>query len=182
MRAPLVVLVLLSACSTIAGPEGPPGPQGAPADPAVLAMLASKVAALEAELAAVRPVKVPWFVDGETKEPIGRVLDYSGSIAWNDDLGAPVPAVPTPVYFAEADCKGEPRVYSVNPRYRVLPDGSIVDVPAGLPGDFVVASMLDVGKPCRNESRQIEANYRRVVSTGFKVPPVQSGRLVVEMR
>jgi hypothetical protein len=183
MRSAVVCCLLLSACSSVAGPAGPVGPQGAPGDPAVLAMLATKIAALEAEIAAVKPVKVPWFVDGETKEPIGRVLDYSARLAWNDQIAAPLPAVPVAAYFAEPDCKGDARVAwtLAGTRHVSLADGRIVDV-SPIRAPFVAASSLSPGRACAPQLDPQPDNLYPFTATGVMVNTTTPQRLSVEVR
>jgi hypothetical protein len=177
LLAPIAVLVLV-ACNP--GAPGPVGPQGAPgiaADAALIAMLAARVNELEARAA----VKVPWFVDGETHEPIGRVLDYGNRIAWSDELSSPVRVGAVPVYYAGARCTGEARVSNPGVRYVIAFDGSVIDVQPSA-GDFAIVSMRPRGGDCQPAELGPRPNYNPFVATGATLPPTGGNFVSVEMR
>jgi len=175
----LVAALMLSACSVAPGPAGPPGPQGPAgeaADSSMLVALMQRVTELEK-----REAKVPWFVDGETKEPIGRVLDYGDRIAWSDEIGAPVTAYAVPVYYAEADCRGEARVDAKPGVLAILADGSIGTVTT-TDGGFEATSTLTPRKGCANAAPGAGWSYRRFAAAAGSLPPVPFNLLSVEAR
>jgi hypothetical protein len=136
----------------------------------------------EAEKKLATSAKVPWFVDGETKEAIGRVLDYGDRIAWNDDVGGPITAVPVRIFFADEDCRGEERSGSNGNRapYWILADGRVVEhVPEN--GPFVGRSQLVPGRPCANQMSSPGDAPLAFKPTGAELP-VPGLRLIVEMR
>ena len=172
-------LMLLAACSTVTGPAGPAGPQGEPgaaADASLVMSLMVRVAELEQRAAAA---KVLWFVDGETREPIGRVLDFGDKIAWNDEIEAPVTAYAVATFYAATDCRGDAVVAGTTMRYVATPDGSIVEVQGGSP---IVGAMSSMSprRPCVNDAAQF--NFQRIIPTGAHQAPTPPNRLAIEFR